>query len=98
MSSTDRPAPDFTCRNLNNRRYYVEGMSVKPNGDIIGWTDWKRTLNYCAEMLESRPDGWTFKITDIWDDQEKRWIADDSQEWQAACLAAGVTNRASFAI
>jgi hypothetical protein len=98
MKATNRPAPAFECENLNSRRYYVEGASVKPNGDIIGWTDWKRELSHCAEMLTTGPEGWRFRITDIWDDQEKVWISDESQEWQAACLAAGMTHQASFAI
>jgi hypothetical protein len=60
-------APDAI--NHNNRRYYIEGVSARPNGTVFGWDDWKEDIESCFSPVRHG----------IWDrETERRLNLDDA--------------------
>ena len=62
--------PEFTAVNHNGCRYYVEGITHKPNGFVFEWSKWQHSPDYIAYPPNKQ---WIIKATGVWDNQEKKW-------------------------
>lgn len=69
MTNTNKPT--FEVPNLNNDRYYLEGVTQFPDGRVIEWADWKK-----APELGSIPPRLKMKVTLVWDNVEGIMIRD----------------------
>jgi len=64
-------APNFEVPNLNNDRYYLEGVTQFPDGRVIEWADWKKYPSMGPAGL-----GYKIKVTLIWDNAKRIMIQD----------------------
>jgi len=49
------PLQNFGARNINNRRFYVTGQTIMPNGRVINWDDWKHEYVEPGTVIQYTP-------------------------------------------